>query len=81
MTFTSVLVVTEERFSATIGDGLDNRKNFLMDECREIGGMHWRELGGIKEGAAGRGLGGHQLGHFAGEATEAGRVSGLQSPF
>ena len=65
MTFTSVLVVTEERLSATIGDGLDSRKNFLMDECREIGGIHWRELGGIKEGAAGRGLGGHQLGRPA----------------
>lgn len=78
----SVPLVTEERLSATIGDGLDNRKNFLMDECRGIGGMHWRELGGITEGAAGRDLSGHQLGHFAGEETEAGRVSGsgLQSP-
>lgn len=61
--------MTEERLSATIGGGLDNRKSFLMDECRGIGGMHWRELGGITEGAAGRDLRGHRLGHFAGEET------------
>lgn len=38
-------VVTEARLNPTVGDGPDNRKNFLMDKCQGLGRVDWRDLG------------------------------------